>query len=198
MDQWIEVVGRAWVCQLDDLECCLGSPLLKWLVGVVFVATNQKLAVGEVCWRRPVRRHVILPLGSEAGRPLEASSSCGTGQSGVTPDSPVPPLTAALTSAAITVPHCSYQSRPLRADSRCSAGAPDSPVAHWTVRWIIAELRLGNTKVKSLSWFTLVHRTVWCARPGQPSVSFCSFLLKPNLFFWLVCVEPLMPVECII
>jgi hypothetical protein len=28
--------------------------------------------------------------------------------------------------------------------------------------------------------------------------SFCSFLLKPNLFFLLVCVEPLAPVECII
>jgi hypothetical protein len=44
--------------------------------------------------------------------------------------------------------HC--QSRPLRADNRCSAGAPDSPVAHRTVRTIIAELRLGNPKVKSL------------------------------------------------
>jgi hypothetical protein len=50
-------------------------------------------------WRRllamgapdsPVRRHVILPLGLGAGRPLEALSSCGTGQFGVTPDSPVP------------------------------------------------------------------------------------------------------------
>jgi hypothetical protein len=50
-------------------------------------------------WRRllamgapdnPVRRHVILSLGLGAGRPLEALSSCGTGQSGVTPDSPVP------------------------------------------------------------------------------------------------------------
>jgi hypothetical protein len=38
----------------------------------------------------PVRRHVILLLGLGAGRPLEALSSCGTGQFGVTPDSPVP------------------------------------------------------------------------------------------------------------
>ena len=51
MDQWIYVVGRAWVCQLDDLECCLDSHTLKWPVGVVFIATNQKLAVGKVCWR---------------------------------------------------------------------------------------------------------------------------------------------------
>jgi hypothetical protein len=38
----------------------------------------------------PVRRHVTQPLGFGAGRPLEALSSCGTGQSGATPDSPVP------------------------------------------------------------------------------------------------------------
>jgi hypothetical protein len=44
----------------------------------------------------------------------------------------------------------------------------------------------------------------WCT--GQSGVQdqgtlqfpFCSFLLNPNLFFLLVCVEPLAPVECII
>jgi hypothetical protein len=51
MDQWIEVVGRAWICQLYDLECCLDSHPLKWPVGVVFIATNQIVAVGEGCWR---------------------------------------------------------------------------------------------------------------------------------------------------
>jgi hypothetical protein len=29
----------------------------------------------------PVRRHITQPLGFGAGRPLEALSSCGTGQS---------------------------------------------------------------------------------------------------------------------
>jgi hypothetical protein len=33
---------------------------------------------------------------------------------------------------------------------------------------------------------------------GTLRFPFCSFLLKPNLFFLLVCVEPLAPVECII
>ena len=42
------MVGRAWICQLYDLECCLDSPTLKWPVGVVFIATNQIIAVGEV------------------------------------------------------------------------------------------------------------------------------------------------------
>jgi hypothetical protein len=45
------VVGRAWIRQLDDLECCLGSHPLKWSVGVVFIATNQIVAVGDGCWR---------------------------------------------------------------------------------------------------------------------------------------------------
>jgi hypothetical protein len=40
--------------------------------------------------------------------------------------------------------------------------------------------------------------TVRCARPGQPSVIFCSFYLNPFLDFLLVCVEPLAPVELII
>ena len=51
----------------------------------------------------PVRRHVILPLGLGAGRPLEALSPSGTGQSGAAPDKHYSlfgaPLTTALTSA---------------------------------------------------------------------------------------------------
>jgi hypothetical protein len=44
----------------------------------------------------------------------------------------------------------------------------------------------------------VAHRTVRCARPGQPSVVFCSFYLNPFLDFLLVCCEPLAPVELII
>jgi hypothetical protein len=43
----MEVVGRAWICQLYNLECCLDSHSLKWPVGVVFIATNQIVAVGK-------------------------------------------------------------------------------------------------------------------------------------------------------
>jgi hypothetical protein len=71
----------------------LDSHTLKWPVGVVFIATKQNMVVGEGCWRwahRTVRctpdsvrcaSHVILSVGVGAGRPLEALSSCGTGQS---------------------------------------------------------------------------------------------------------------------
>jgi hypothetical protein len=181
MDQWIEVVGWAWVCQLDDLECCLGSPTLKWLVGVVFIATNQIVAVGEGCWRWAHRivwcatgqcpgcRHVILPLGLGASRLLEALSSCGTRQSGATPDSPVPLWPSALTSES----HCSL----CRVD-RCAQVAV-APLVHQTVRWIIVELRLWNPKLRSWSWFTLVHRTL-SGVPDQGTLWFPFF--AP--FFW--------------
>jgi hypothetical protein len=47
-------------------------------------------------------------------------------------------------------------------DSRCSAGTPDSLVAHRTVRWIIAERLSKNPKVKS---------SVYKA-PGAPDIWF--------------------------
>jgi hypothetical protein len=50
--------------------------------------------------RCPMHCHISRPLGFGAGRPLEALSSCSTGQSGATPDSPVPSDFVALTSAA--------------------------------------------------------------------------------------------------
>jgi hypothetical protein len=59
-----------------------------------------------------------------------ALTSWGTGQSGA-------PSGAALTLHELSV-HCSRCRRPLELtvvlDSRCSAGTPDSPVAHRTVR----------------------------------------------------------------
>jgi hypothetical protein len=38
----------------------------------------------------PVHRHVTQPLGFGAKLTIGALSSCGTGQSGATPDNPVP------------------------------------------------------------------------------------------------------------
>jgi hypothetical protein len=79
----------------------------------------------------PVRRHVTQPLGLGASRPLEALSSCGTGQSGAAPDMysslSGAPLTCALTLPR-TVPRVRYFcSRPLRE-------VIVAPLAHRTVR----------------------------------------------------------------
>jgi hypothetical protein len=146
-------------------------------------------------------RHLSLGLG--AGRPLEALSSCGTGQFGATPNSLVPLWPSALTSDVLLF---ICQSRPLRVGSRCSAGTPDSPVVHRTVRWIIVELHLGNPKPRGLECTapgapdTIRWHTGQSGAPDQGTLRFpfCSILLNPDLFFLLVCVEPLSPIECII
>jgi hypothetical protein len=93
----------------------------------------------------PVRFHVTQPLGFGAGRPLEAFSSCGTGQSGALwlrcPDF-----------CRGTVAHRStLQSRPLALDSCCSTGTPDSPVNYSGVL----------PGIPKSGWFGLV-------RPGAP------------------------------
>jgi hypothetical protein len=99
---------------------------------------------------------------------------CRTGQSDA-------PLTAALTSATVLF---TLQSRPLRADSRCSAGAPDSPVNY-------SGAAPGKSEGEE---FELKHPgapdTIWwhtrlSGAPDQGSLRFpfCSFLLRPNLFF---------------
>jgi hypothetical protein len=70
-----------------------------------------------------------------------ALTSWATGQSGAAPDShyslSCAPSGAALTPRKLSA-HCSLFRRPLESTialgSRYSAGTPDSPVIHWTVR----------------------------------------------------------------
>jgi hypothetical protein len=175
------------------LKCCLGSHTLKWPVGVVFIATNQIIAVGEGCWRWvhrtvrcatgqcPVRRHVILPLGLGAGRPLEALSSCGTGQSGA-------PLTAALTSelycSSVRVDRCTQIAVAPLVHQTLSGGTPDSPVNYSGA----APGKPEGERFK-LKYPGAPDTVRWCTglsgAPDQGSLRFpfCSFLLKPNMFF---------------
>jgi hypothetical protein len=143
--------------------------------------------------------HVTQPLGFWRFRPLELCLL-------VAPDSSVPHRTVPvhypvrLLAVALTLrelsAHCNTFagvrcSRPLRW-SRCSAGAPNSPVNYSGAALLKPEG--GKFKLVRL-W---APDTVRCARPGFSSVSFCSFFLNPNLIFLLVCVEPLAPVEYII
>jgi hypothetical protein len=78
-------------------------------------------------------------------------------------------------------------------------GAPDSPVNYSGVALQKPE---GEEFEVYGPWHTghcpVAHRTLRCASPGQPSVSFAPFFLNPNLIFLLVCVEPLAPVDHII
>jgi hypothetical protein len=97
---------------------------------------------------------------------------CDPGQSGA-------PLTNCCDCCRI---HCAALF-PVRVD-HCAQIAV-APLVHRTVRWIIAELRLGNPKLRSLSWFTLVHRTLSGGTPDSPvcqTRAHFGFLFAP--FFW--------------
>jgi hypothetical protein len=134
----MEVVGRAWICQLYDLECCLGSHTLKWPVGVVFIATNQIVAVGEGCWRWAHRivsgalpHHPVVRAWSWStvgGFVLmrHRTVRCHTGQSGV-------PLTFCSDFCRVTVLHCSS----IRVN-RC-VQIVVAQLVHRTVRWCIGQ-----------------------------------------------------------
>jgi hypothetical protein len=116
-------------------------------------------ACSDLCARSPCTVAHCSPFADDRWR-CSRYSAWHTGQSGVTPDSPV-----------------NYSGEAI----------PE------TRRW---QVRSGSP------WCTghclVAHRTVRCARPGQPSDVFCSFYLNHFLDFLLVCVEPLAPVELII
>jgi hypothetical protein len=119
----------------------------------VFIAPTTKPTVGEAVCRwvhRTVRcatRHCpVRQTRHPTVRVLTVSTvgaltSWGTGQSGVALDMHYSlsgvPSGAALTLRELSM-HCSRSRRPLELtialDSRCSAGTPDSPVTHRTVR----------------------------------------------------------------
>jgi hypothetical protein len=146
----------------------------------------------------PVRHHVTQPLGFGSSWSLAPLSSCGTGQSGA-------PLTMWLWLCA----HCFLCQRLLQstvgASSRCSAGSPDSPVAHRTVRWIIAERGSVFPRVAgSSSYGHGASDTVrWHTRQsGAPVLStlnsfalvyFCPYL---ESFYWFV-LNLFAPVELV-
>jgi hypothetical protein len=113
-------------------------------------------------------------------------------------DYPVRLLAPALTSACAGA-HCSalnvFCRRPLAWSSRCSAGTPNSPVLHWTVRWIIAERPPRFLKLTSSASISLVHRTLSGGAPdtvrwhtGQ-SVAPDQGCLRYTL---LLCFEPFL------
>jgi hypothetical protein len=85
-------------------------------------------------------------------------------------------------------------------------GAPDSPVAHRTVRWIIAKRCLRNPKLKSSHLYGPgAPDTVRCATgqsgapdQGTSSVYFSPFFLNPNLIFYWFVLNLYAPMEYII
>jgi hypothetical protein len=170
-----------------------------WWLGV-FIAPTTNRAVGGGCCRmahRTVRSATghcpVRQPRHPAARfwPLELLT-CGP------PDSPVvhrtvtihcPVRLLALLWLLRAGAHCSlllFRCRRLLAlCSRYSAGTPDSPVLHRTVRWIIAEWLPEFPKVASLELGFLVHRTLSSGTPDSPvRQTRADFGLSFVLFIW--------------
>jgi hypothetical protein len=120
-------------------------------------------------------------------------TSWGIGQSGAAPDRHCS-LSVRLLALLWLCANCSCTvhvcRRPLELTialgSRCTAGTPDSPVAHRIVRWIIAERLSKFSKVASLKEYDPGHRTLSGGTPDSPVHQtrvlfgfFCSFLFEP-------------------
>jgi hypothetical protein len=139
--------------------------------------------------------HVTQPLGFGSFWPLEALSSatpdmhCSLSGAPLTGGSALPhtvPLILQLLQATVA------------RSSHCSASAPDSPVAHRTVQWIIAERVQRNPRVASLELYGPgAPDTVWwhTGQSGAPYPGtlgfFAPLYLNPFFNLLLVCVEPL-------
>jgi hypothetical protein len=135
--------------------------------------------------------HVTQPLGFWRFRPLELCLH-------VAPDSPVRLwwLLWLLRALFFTVHVAGDRwSRPLR-------WLAVAPLVHRAVWWHTGQSgelwRSGASETRRWQVWSrttlgtghcpVAHRTVRCTKPGFSSVSFCSFLLNPNLIFLLVCV----------
>jgi hypothetical protein len=112
------------VSRIECTSSCIEWELQKtWMLGVVVVGGIYSPQPPTSCWgwllamgapdspvrhrtgplHCPVRRHVTQPLGFWSSRPLAPLSSCGTGQSGATPDT----VRCASTLRSNSVAHCS-------------------------------------------------------------------------------------------
>jgi hypothetical protein len=141
-------------------------------------APDSPVAHRTVTVHCPVCATSMRPLGFEAIDRLRRLSFCCTGQSGDTPDSLVTSDFCALTSPRHCLALFLCVVDRWRAGSHCSAGSPDSPVAHQIVRWIIVERAWQKSES---GWFA-------AAWPGAPDSVRCAIFqhtLSPSLQIWL-------------
>jgi hypothetical protein len=124
--------------------------------------------------------HITRPLGFGVVDRWSLLSSCGTGQSGGTPDNPVRSDIAdcLLTSDGQTVPQPT-----IGEVDRCSVVSPDSPMVHRTVRWILVDERWETREWLVREGLQPRHRTVSGAPLAAPDLV-CSKLCRiPSSIF---------------
>jgi hypothetical protein len=161
--------GGWWVFIALNHQTTVGAGCCQWAHRTVWCATGQ-------C---PVRqpRHPIV-------RVLELSTVwCRTGQALFS-------VRCALTLPRI-VAHCSARQEPLQSsaalDSHCLTGAPDSPVAHRTIWWIIAESAWRSPRVASWTLYGpgAPDSPVRQTRAHLVSLLLCIWTLS-LIFYWFV------------
>jgi hypothetical protein len=168
-------------------------PLELWLVGPPGCPVVHRTSPVDcpVC-------HPSVPCSSaragahlmRCSRPLARSSCCSAGS----PDSLVCTGHVRWIIAERKSEAGEFRVALLLSTGQCPVCTGQCPVCTGHVRWIIAKRLWKFPKVRSLAWSPLVHRTVRCTRPGQPSVVPCSFCWTHFLVFLLAKCEPLAPV----
>jgi hypothetical protein len=193
-------------CTSSCIECVgwkLGC-LEVWWLGGIYSPNHQSGRWGRLLSKGAPDSPVHQPRHPTVGvRPLElwqvgppdSHCSLSGAPSGACSDS-VRAVRALFT-------HCSLLQTTVGAVSRCSAwhtgqsgATPDSPVNYSGVAFL--ETRSWAVRVDSpwcIGHCPVAHRTVRCARPGQPSIFIAPFIWTLYYNFVLVCCEPLAPVE---
>jgi hypothetical protein len=152
--------------------------LEEWWLGGIYSPNHQNSCWGTLLSMgapdSPVRqpRHPIVRV-----RPLELLTSGPPDRSCSLSGAP----SGACSDSARVVSTVHFCSRPL-------ALLAVTPLAHWTVLWIIAEGISRNPKVASSEWFFMVHRTLSGA-PDQGCLRLSLLLFIWTLsctFYWFV------------
>jgi hypothetical protein len=165
MNEYFKRLGWLWMRWLGGIYSPQPLPSRWWSL----------LAMGAP--DSPVRATLARPLGSGAVDCWSALSSYCTGQSG-----DLWLLSWHYSSLFIV------SDDRCRAGSRCSAGSPDSPVVHRTVRWIIAERASEFLRVAGLGLYgPSAPDTVRCAKFQHTQV-LLQFLIESLTEFlsWFV------------
>jgi hypothetical protein len=140
LNEMFEMLGWIWMMWLEGIY----SPNhfhSRWWRLLAMGALNSPVRQQTVTMHCPVHATSPYLLGFWAVDCWRCLSSSCTGQFGA-------PVTLLLWLLRGTVLHCSLDRVDRwRAGSRCSTGSSDSPMAHRTVRWIIAEHALEFPRV---------------------------------------------------
>jgi hypothetical protein len=149
-------LGCQWMRWLGGIYSLQSLPS-RWLSLLAMGTLDSPVAHQTCIVHWPMRATSARSLGFGANRSLEPLSCSCTGQSSATPDMSIDLWLCCSDFAAHYSCYCLLLQTTVAPVSRCSAGSPDMPGAHRTVRWIRAERVLWIPKS---GWFAAC--SAWC------------------------------------